>query len=540
MSTITSAYRTNNVQLFFDDFSMHSANTSNEYYFFLSTIDSSAYGNTEHDKNTFLEKTLFGKKVTTDHIFYLIKNNRWQSNAVYDQYDDTVNLSLKNNFFMVVYPDDVGNNTSDYRVYKCLFNNYGSVSTTAPSYDPYVPNQIYNSDDGYKWKLMYSISETEFNKYSVRGYIPVIESANTVLTTSETTSNIDTILVENNTINFGYEKVNGSIISTQPDSEFIIINSTGLKETSNYYIGQNFYVTNTSNISQLYEITSYSYNTSTKLGTVTIKNKDNFINDTCTYSIFPRILIEGDGAGAVAIPGFSSTQPNNINRIDIIDHGQGYTTAIASVVNPLYFEDVGNVNNKKAILRPILSPKGGHASNPKKELLSNHALLYVGITSSDNNTIPTSNTYSAMGLVKNPVFTSNTSPEVFDNRIKLNLNTNPLTVGEKVTQIDTNSIVTFSGTVHSVENNDVYLAEYMGPYKNDGGYTDISLNEDYKIVTSQNQQLTIIKNDINTGDPLTVVSPYYQKSGEVFYMASFSQISRSPSSYEEYKIILQF
>ena len=544
MSTITSSYRTNNIELFFNDFSTNNANTANptnEYYFFLSTIDSSSYSNTEYDKNKFLEKTIFGKKISNSQIFYLVKNNRWLPDTVYDQYDDQVDNSIKNNFFIVVYPED-DNSTPNYQVYKCLFNNYGAKSKVLPSSGLLVNGGIQQTNDGYKWKHLYEIEPADFKKYSVAGFVPVTSD----LTTMSNTSNIDVIAVENNLENNGYEKVSGDIIEVFDIN--VIINSPDLKATHNYYIGQSLYVTNTtSNVSRLYEIASYDYNISKKQGTLTLINKDNFIDtqsSSYTYSIFPRIAIEGDGAGAVGIPHFSTTQPNNINRIDMISNGSGYTNAIAYVVPPLFFDQISNTNNKSAVLRPILSPKGGHGAEPKSELLSNHALLYSGITNQDNLTIPTTNTYSSIGLVKNPVFTSNTSPEVFDNRIKITLDTNPLNIDDIVTQ-NNGSEITFSARVHETLNNDVYLVEYMGPYQNNQpsantGYSDISLNQYLEIITPKNNQLIIIKNDINTNEPLTIVSPYVQKSGEVFYMASFSQITRTSSSYEEYKIILQF
>ena len=89
--------------------------------------------NAVYSKNEFQENIVFGKRVFEDDVKFMIKYYPWQKDAVYTQYDSTVDLESAN-FYSVVGPNN--NDSGDYRVYKCLSNNNGSASTTPPNYNP--------------------------------------------------------------------------------------------------------------------------------------------------------------------------------------------------------------------------------------------------------------------------------------------------------------------------------------------------------------------------------------------------------------------
>lgn len=534
MSTVvTNKYRTTNTNLFIDDIS------NNSYYVFVSSKNASNTVNSEDSVNEFLENTLFGKKVNPSDVYFMINDNRWTLNTVYDQYDDIADLSDKK-FYITVYPaDNIAN--GDYKIYMCLSNNYGAKSTSPPPYDVFEDDQIYRMGDGYLWKYMYTITQQQYDKYSTLTYIPVIgtsSTSNTIINRS-----IDNIEVVNNETNKGYEVRLGTIIEVIDQD--IVISSTeanvDLSELQNYYSGQSLYVTNiNTNVSNAYTIDTYVYDTVTKRATIRVFNPDALIGPNLNVQIFPRIEITGDGTGARAIPKINSI--GTIENILVLDKGYGYTNAAAVVVPPLFKFDPGATNSldTAAILRPILSPVGGHASNFPNELKSKRAIIYVGLTSADNLKIPSTNEYTKIGIVKNPSFnTSNTSlTSIFDNRLKLTLSSNVITVGENITQT-LGAATTFTAEVEEMSGNIAFLCNYHGPFKNTGTgadaagyvYSDIPLNVNRPIVSSQNQFL-----DINN----SVRPPYIQKTGDVYYMSSFSPITRTASSNEEYKIVLEF
>lgn len=540
-SIVTSKYRTDDAELFLDNVN------SNDYYIFVSTLDRYDVNNSEYYKNDFLEKTIFGKKINPADMYYMIANNRWQENTVYDQFDDREDMSTKN-FYMVTYPEVQG--VGDYIIYKCISNNYGTPSTVKPIYDIDVNHQIYRTGDGYSWKYMYKITSDEFESYFVSGFIPVIPDAS-ANNTPDSNKTISSIVIENDITNQGYSYKTGSVVELINSSTIRLnVSGTGVKglnQNSNYYLNYYLYSTNlNTGKSGLYKITSYTYSAGT--GIFVLENVNVPLDFVLTIGnsiqILPQIVITGDGTGAIGIPTMekvSGTLVNEddifrISRIDMLEDGTNYTNAKAMVVDPTQEFDPAatNTNDERAILRVILSPKGGHGVNPKEELLSRHILIYSKMQPSDNLEFATTNKYTRIGIVKNPEFmTANSSVnELFDNRLELDVGSNFLSAGDIVTQVKGTDIF-FQAQVHETANTVIYLTDFNGPYQNSANSElfDLSINTDYNLIAPSGQQLSI--NNI-------VRPSYVQKTGDVYYMTSFAPITRTVDSHEEYKIILEF
>lgn len=557
MTVITSKYRSDTARLFVEDA------TTNDYYLFVSSVSQTRVENTRESKISFLEKTLFGKKIQDSDIFYMVKNNIWQVGNVYDQYDDAVNLENKK-YYVTVYPQD--NETGDYRIYKCLFNNYGAQSTNPPNYIETTPDQVYIMPDGYIWKFMYTISISEFDRYNSRGFIPVIVPSSNTYLMEDTTSTVDQIFVENPEENSGYERVFGTIfeiIGGSVNTVTITPSAAGdLSAIENYYSGYTFYVTNTINQSEVYEVETYTFNPATGRGTITLVEgipNDGVLVNAAAFNLLPRVEIRGDGTGAVAIPDVSDA--GSITSITVLNKGSGYTRAIARIPDPFAFDPTTlNSLDERVILRPILSTPGGHGANLVDELSCRHVLLYTEITDADNAIIPTSNTYGSIGIVRNPEFKVFPYPTTFDNRIEVALDANPFFENEFVSQIETANTDSdffneerFRARVHSVSGNFAYLAEYSGAFPSDLGsyanndFSDISLDVTLPLISSLSQLVTInTDNNPVYGDgydstyPGFRLSPYIQRTGEVYYMNRFIPIIRTASAKEQYKIVLEF
>ena len=158
-------------------------------------------------------------------------------------------------------------------------------------------------------------------------------------------------------------------------------------------------------------------------------------------------------------------------------------------------------------------------------------MIYTEITELDNATIPITNKFSKIGLVKNPEFTSNTV--IFDNRIEIEVaNTASLIIDEQITQVDLNNNIVFSARLHeiSANTNTIYLSEYHGPYQNTAN-TSFSIDSSLPLRDSRGNLL-----EINT-----ITYPLYEpKTGDVYYINDFSPIERNASSRELFKIIIEF
>ena len=114
---------------------------------------------------------LTAKLISPSDISYVVPRINWDSGQIYDMYDDAISPSspaasgairLEEAKFYVL--------TSDYNVYKCIYNVYGSPSTFEPTG---TSNNVITTGDGYKWKYMYSIPISLRNRFLSNQYMPV-------------------------------------------------------------------------------------------------------------------------------------------------------------------------------------------------------------------------------------------------------------------------------------------------------------------------------------------------------------------------------
>ena len=544
---LTTKLKNDNVRSFYQDLQ------DNDYYVFVASVATDELTridavNSQYSKNELLEHTLFGKKIFDTDVKFMIKYHAWQKDQIYVQYDDKVDLEDQK-FYAVIGPNN--NDSGDYRIYKCLSNNNGSPSTVPPNYNPTTEQQIYRTADGYVWKFMYAITVQEFEAYNASGYVPLAgdfeidpsANANNIVVGSE----ISDIFVENFIDNGGYPYLdNGVLDGPAKNDSTMTLRSDFLSRTNGYYSGMVIYVNNIKdNKSYVYEISNYEWNETANRGIVTVigdPRTDDVVGNS-GFKILPRVKVTGDGTGAVVIPRVVN---GRITNIEVLNSGQGYHNIEAEIVDPLFDFDPSGVNSiaVRATLRPVLSPKGYHGYNLIDEMHCKHVLLYGYITESDNNQIGATNTYSLLGVVKNPEFTpdpenANTAPpDVFDNRIKIITDDYNRTLeNDLLIQINDNQDKLFSGKVHEIDvaANTIYISEYMGPYANYAN-NDISFDPTRDLINSTGQRLKInspVANNI-------IESRYTQRTGTVYFMEDFFPIARADSSREEYKLVLEF
>tara|TARA_R110002074_G_C12536886_1_gene665367 strand:- start:984 stop:2636 length:1653 start_codon:yes stop_codon:yes gene_type:complete len=546
---LSNSFKTDVTRLFIDDL------VTNDYWLFVSGIDSFTPTDSVKSKREFLEKTLFAKRVIESDIHFMIKYYPWQVGSVYIEYDDTTDLTGKK-FYAVVGPND--NDTGDYRVYKCLNNNSGATASTPPNYDATNTNQVYSTADGYVWKYMYVISSLEFDAYNAIGYVPITPTPvpnNPIATTASTVSDI---IVTNQVDNYGYVVESGAFALTPFSSGTIIVEpSTTFSPITNYYTGQYLYATNPSNgVSRLWQITYYAYNITTgnaelrvgaELLTGAASPDISGVASNANFKILPRVKIEGDGSGAIGIPTIVN---NRITKITVLSEGSNYTNATASIVDPAYGFDPEDTTTTdiRALIRPRLSPAGGHGFNLIDEFSCKHFSLYAYISADDNTKIGDTNTYGAVGIVRTPSFDTGFTDTVVDNRIAVVTDDfSKVTANGSIIQVDSTNETVFSGRVHEVDTtaNTVYIAEYLGPYTNNSA-TGIALH-----TNNQNDvplDLTLpFRNDtgqtININTPVgsnVTLSKYTQRTGEVYFMENFFPLARTDLSREEFKFVLEF
>ena len=96
---LSNSFKTDVTRLFIDDLVV------NDYWLFVSGIDTFAPADSVKSKREFLEKTLFAKRVIESDIHFMIKYYPWQVGQVYVEYDDEADLTGQR-FYAVVGPND--------------------------------------------------------------------------------------------------------------------------------------------------------------------------------------------------------------------------------------------------------------------------------------------------------------------------------------------------------------------------------------------------------------------------------------------------
>ena len=469
-----------------------------------------------------LESAVFGKKVTGSDIEFMVFRNDWTVNAVYDEYSDEADLSTKN-FFVITEPESVG---GLYEFFKCIDNNNGAVSMNKPISNSTINalGGLYRLNDGYLWKYLGSVTTEKFRKFSTNDKAPItIETE----VTDIATDGIYKITVENPSDNYGYERLTGTYTRKVANSNRIIVN-TDQEFISNdgHYIGRTLIVTKTIGDSRQYTITGSLLSGADKILEISGYNSADFlpaIGDS--IQILPRVAITGTGTGATAIAIFDDSN-TKITGIRMVENGSGYKSATVEIIDPVSFDSENeNSMDTRVDAKPVISPNGGHGANIVEELLSEAICMSVDISSLDPSVIPDNNTYAYISLIKNPEFTSNTSVDSFDNRIKIELSTDLpeiTVVGDTITQIIDG--VEISGIIHEIEGTDtIFITDYDGPYSK-----EFTINESITISGTSF--------DINTIEE----SGYISRTGEVLFINSTTPITRTPDNKEQIKFILSF
>ena len=216
MKTFTKAFETTIARMFFEDFT---SNTDKNYYIFGAKTTPFENGSTlptvgKGVTSSFYDihdQIIFGKRLTSSDIRYMVKKNVWSTGTVYDIYDDKDETLYDKNFFVFTLEGD------QYSLFKCLYNNFGATSIDQPlrsrtSFD----DDLYQTGDGYVWKLMTTISATEFAKFETDDYAPLEH-----VTEAPTYANdgaLDVILVEEEGANYNTFAY-GSVKSTAYDDD---------------------------------------------------------------------------------------------------------------------------------------------------------------------------------------------------------------------------------------------------------------------------------------------------------------------------------
>jgi hypothetical protein len=140
--------------------------------------------NNEYQDLVYYSENLALKRIVPSDLKQVVKRYDWSVNTVYDQYDnENANVSTSN-FYVLTTPEN--------NVYKCIYNNNGSTSTDKPSGRSI---SVITTADGYKWKFLYSLTDTDLLKFLTNDYMSVHNNDDVNYTTVGGT--LDSIVITN-------------------------------------------------------------------------------------------------------------------------------------------------------------------------------------------------------------------------------------------------------------------------------------------------------------------------------------------------------
>ena len=171
-------------------------NLNNSYYVFLSLPNPSVVGygrSTNWDSNTpapvdnldylshVKDTMIFGKKITTNDVRRLVRRVDWKSGTIYEMYrhDYSVSNPSPQTNSTRLYDANYYVMNSDYRVYVCIDNGSsvefpnGKASSDEPTFIDLEPSRAGESNDGYVWKYLFTVSPSDIIKFDSIEYIPL-------------------------------------------------------------------------------------------------------------------------------------------------------------------------------------------------------------------------------------------------------------------------------------------------------------------------------------------------------------------------------
>jgi hypothetical protein len=158
-------------------------------------------------------KNMIGaKRITGNNIRHAVPRINWTSGTVYSAYDDlqdSLVLQATSNRYYVL--------TSEYNVFKCLWNNNGAASTVMPNI--LVTTTHFQTSDGYIWKYMYTLTAEDKLRFLTSSFMPVKTISNN--------DNSQQWLVQDNAIDGAIHIINVTNAGSNYTANDVVVSITG-------------------------------------------------------------------------------------------------------------------------------------------------------------------------------------------------------------------------------------------------------------------------------------------------------------------------
>jgi hypothetical protein len=317
------------------------------------------------------------KRIDSSAVSFVIPRKNYESGVVYDIYDDEVDLTNLNYYVL----------NANYNVYKCLYNANSSESTIEPFG---TSDKAVTYSDGYVWKFIYTIPPALRNKFLTSSNMPIY---NAVTEKYYSRGSITSILI--NSFGTGYNanstelivdgdgyiqdnpeqilsadvKIGGAGYLTEPIAHTEDIFANNIPYVPNSVVGIGTYI----KVSDALGVRFYLAENSGTLGSTNpTHNKTTFnngsvslkhvgtmpkIKSTIDTTAIGRVIIEDEGFGYITEPTvsastgtgatfFASVVDGNIQSIEVVSGGTGYTNNIITIQQPYQVASEYQINTE--------------------------------------------------------------------------------------------------------------------------------------------------------------------------------------------------
>lgn len=332
------------------------------------------------------------KRLRTNDAALGFRKVTYERGRSYDIYDNTVNLENKD-FYVI---------TDENNVYKCINNANGGISTVKPTHFKY--ENISTEFDGYRWKYMFTISESFLDKYIAPDFIPI--DVDTDVINNAKPGTIDNLKVASSGI--GY-----SSLATVAGGNELPVYIKGDGDQNNTAV---INITTSGDG----EIVGFTFASG--------GNSYPYPNETSQPVAIRQTTAEGIVETAYGIA--STNISGQISSLEIVVPGTGYVNGTAQIVqsscrayaetnfdgeiiNSDIFTAREGINFTRAEaviidsqgsggeIVPIISPLNGHGSNPEKELFANYAMINLRLSGVE--AFLDQDTFRRIGIIEDPV-----------------------------------------------------------------------------------------------------------------------------------------
>tara|TARA_B100000073_G_scaffold161459_2_gene133466 strand:+ start:440 stop:2065 length:1626 start_codon:yes stop_codon:yes gene_type:complete len=485
----------------------------------------------------FRRSMMFTQRIDSADVCFLAKRINWASGTVYDAYDDAItstnqtysgasNLADANFYIM----------TDEFKVYKCLGNEKDGQIVASTIKPVGTTTGTEALDDGYTWKFLFQLSASDQNKFLDADFIPVRKVSGNGSQDHDINGEVDSLTVTaggtgytaapevtiagdgtgataSATLTSGV--VTGITVTNAGSGYSFALATISPKDTDTTGAGATAKVNLGDNEARS-TLLQYQVETTTAKGTLDRVEVLTAGQDYAAGDV--QVTIEGDGTGAEATA-YVNEATGAIIRIAVTSQGNGYSYANLSIVNT-------SAPGTGATARAIISPQGGHGSNPPRELFCTTLGLTVSFSDNDNRDLILGNDFRQIALIKNLKDLASPAEHYTTN-----------------TGTACHIINVASGDIGNYATDDIITTDDGGSFtviQIDSDNNNVYLTTTIPLITS-NSTLTNTTQNISNLSINSLTNPEVDNAtGEVIYLDNRSPVTRSADQVEQVKALIRF